>query len=241
MRIIFALLAAGLLSFVGCRGGENSQTGILALSPPQAELELLAPGQISTHFREHCVPVVSPDGQSLFFSRKERDFPDIFTCRWTDEGWSDPLPVSFNSDALDDGPAFSPDGKRLYFGSRRSRKPGGVARQDTDLWYVDRQGEGWGEPVLMEALTTDQSESFPTLTDAGVLYFHSSREGGLGTDLYRADPVAGGFSAPSDCPTTSTPPARMPLLSSPVTALIFFSSVSTHPTFPPCGSCTPRH
>jgi hypothetical protein len=96
--------------------------------------------------------------------------------------------VPFTSDALDDGPTFSPVDGRLFFGSRRPTVPGAEPHVTTDLWYVSRGGDTWGEPArLGPPVNSDASEGFPCFAADGTMYFHSHR-GGDSTlaDIYRA-------------------------------------------------------
>ena len=93
----------------------------------------------------------------------------------------------------DFAPAFSPDGKRLFFTSDRpaagrARAEAADGLPDYDLWEVERRGDGWGEPKNLGApINTGAIEQHASLAADGTLYFSSSRQGGKGSlDLYRA-------------------------------------------------------
>ena len=71
----------------------------------------------------------------------------------------------------DGHPSFTPDGNRVFFHSHRPLLPGGERKEDADIWYVERQGSGWGEPVnLGPPVNTDSSEFGPTISPSGDLY-----------------------------------------------------------------------
>lgn len=86
-------------------------------------------------------------------------------------------------------PWIGPDGKSLFFSS--IRPVDGVARRDADLWRVDREGDGWGEPVHLSAVNSEANELGGSVSADGVLWFASDRAGTW--DLYTAQPTADGF------------------------------------------------
>lgn len=101
-------------------------------------------------------PTITPDGNTIYFARfaGSRDkrvlgtTTDIFvthrirqTGEWPGTGadWTPPerLPDAVNSDSIDQEPRITPDGKTLYFMSRRSGGRGGA-----DIWVTQRQPNG---------------------------------------------------------------------------------------------------
>ena len=72
-------------------------------------------------------------------------------------------------------PFITEDGSRIYFTSTMDGGYGGA-----DLWYVDKEGDSYGEPVnLGPEINTAGNEVFPSFYD-GVLYFSSDGHPGLG-------------------------------------------------------------
>lgn len=80
-------------------------------------------------------------------------------------------------------PALTPDGNRMYFVT--DMLPGGFGGKD--IWYVEKTGEKWGEPVNAgEPVNTAGDEMFPYIRDNGELYFASDGHYGFGgLDLYK--------------------------------------------------------
>ena len=123
-----------------------------ARSPRQIEVigtaELFAPGVVSTE-RSEVRLTISPDGRTaLWFSRDRPGGPggyDIWISRHTAAGWGQPAPVPFNSPQRDFDPAFSADGRYVYFCSDR---PGGMGGDD--LYRVAVTTQGFGEPEHLE-------------------------------------------------------------------------------------------
>lgn len=138
-------------------------------------------------------PTLSPDGRELFFFRADRQFDNyrLLYSRCGQGQWSAPAEPPFvaSPGVLEADPAFSPDGRRLYYVSARDRP------EDLDIWMVERDPEGkWGEPQrLPEPVNSPQTELLPRELADGRLLFGSNRPGGPGgRDLYVATQQAGG-------------------------------------------------
>jgi hypothetical protein len=136
---------------------------------------------------------ISPDGKTAVFTLRIADYRSVLAVATRGpKGWSTPEIAPFSGPDLDGDPAFSANGKRLYFASNRG--PDGKPK-DWDIWQVDRTGGGWGEarPVSGKVNSKD-SETGPAPAASGRLYFSSSRSGS--GDIYVADPGSGGFGEP---------------------------------------------
>src|SRR5262245_64418504 len=97
-------------------------------------------------------PTITPDGNTIYFARFAGSgdkrvlgtTTDIFvthrigqTSEWPGTGadWTPPerLPDTVNSDSIDQEPRIMPDGKTLYFMSRRTGGRGGA-----DIWTTQK-------------------------------------------------------------------------------------------------------
>lgn len=136
-------------------------------------------------------PAFTPDGKTLVFARgnsgKKKGPQDVhlYMSRLVDGTWSDPkyLPVN-DSLAWDGSPAFSLDGKTLYFASNR---PGGLGGIDLYRTNMDASGR-FSKPVNMgQDINTSGDEMFPYVAPDGRLFFASDGHPGLGKlDLFAA-------------------------------------------------------
>lgn len=143
--------------------------------------------------RNEGTPTFSPDGKIMIFARgnsgKRKDISpdvDLYISRFvTNEGWSEPKLVSASdSSAWDGSPAFSRDGKTVYFSSNRAGGSGGL-----DIYRVNMDASGrFGNPTNMgKAINTAGDEMFPFVSADGKLYFASDGHPGLGKlDLFVA-------------------------------------------------------
>ena len=157
---------------------------------------LFAPGVISADdYETHAA--FSPGGDTLYFLKCATDLSRsaIYVSMFSNNKWSGPSIVSFSGKYIDIDPFVTADGNTIFFSSNRPVHEGDTARADMDIWKTDRMGTGWGKPVhLGEAINSPADEYYPTLTDAGVLYFGSARSGGAGnSDIYRSVPANGNF------------------------------------------------
>ena len=129
-------------------------------------------------------PSISADGLTLFFcSPDEHDHLDLWvtTRVTTDEPWSTPVNLTFNSPLCDSGPSISADGLSLYFNSRRAS----VSASDKHDLYVTTRAtkeDEWVTPVNLGTTVNDSaSDGPPSISADGLLLFFSSdRPGGYG-------------------------------------------------------------
>jgi len=99
--------------------------------------------------------------------------------------WTAPEVVPFSGNYSDADPCFSPDGKRLFFVSRRPLDGTGEPK-DWDIWYVDRTGDGWSEPENVGTpVNTDKDEFHPSVTNNGTLYYMGF-DADEKSDIYRS-------------------------------------------------------
>jgi Tol biopolymer transport system component len=114
-------------------------------------------------------------------------------ARKSGEVWGLAAPAPFNTPGRDFDPAFSSDGRFIYFCSDR---PGGSGGDD--IWRVTVSREGFGQPEnLGPAVNSAGDEFAPMLSrDGERLLFSSDRAGGSGGhDLYVARKQRRGFGA----------------------------------------------
>jgi hypothetical protein len=156
-------------------------------SSPPIELELFGAGFISTAINERDF-AISPDGMEIYYtiSTPKSTFQTIVFSKKIKGEWSKPRVPSFAGRYSDLEPAFSADGKTLYFASNRPLS--GDQIKDFDIWKVTRQGDNWSEPTnLGNVINTTTDEFYPSVAKNGNLYFTATYKGGPGReDIYQS-------------------------------------------------------
>lgn len=117
----------------------------LGQNPPGMTPEIFAPGIVSTKEHKEFSGTFAPDGMEYYFFRFA-DGAGMMTCKLTERGWTMPRPAVFNTEYIDNEPHITPDGKRMYFNSNRPYPGSTGNRRPTQIWYMDRMGDHWGEP-----------------------------------------------------------------------------------------------
>lgn len=158
--------------------------------------EVFAPDVASTQYGEVRL-TISRDGQTaLWFSRNRPGGAggyDIWMSRRAGDAWGTATPVPFNSPTRDFDPAFSADGRFVYFASDRAGTLGG-----DDLWRVAVTADGFGTVEhLPVGVNSASNEWAPMVSPNGArLLFSSNRPGGSGRmDLYVAGRDGDAFAA----------------------------------------------
>ena len=133
---------------------------------------------------------------------KERMNADLFSSSLNGRLWSRPAPLAaLNTEANERGPAFSQDGRYLYFSSDRKGGQGGY-----DLYVTRWDGTGWSEATaLSTTINSPANEGGPALQrDDAQIYFSSNREGGA-ADIFVAQRIAEVVEAPEEEPVEAEP------------------------------------
>lgn len=138
----------------------------------------------------------SPDGRIMIFGKgntgKKRgaDDVDLYISRFRNGSWSEPTPININQPkSWESTPAFSPDGRTLYFSSNR---PGGYGGLDIYSAQMDSRGRFGRVRNLGPEINTAGNELFPYMAENSKLYFASDGHGGYGMlDLFVVNRVNG--------------------------------------------------
>lgn len=187
-------------AFPGLTGKYLDQT------PPGEDPVIFSPGIVSAqeHF-EHSMLAFSPDHSDVFWSTDftEFGFYDIVTMKKESKGWSAPRLAPFSEKHHAGSPVFSHDGKKLYFSSARPRH-GTEGNSDTNIWVVEKSGEAWSEPKLLDdIINSEQGESVQSISEQGTLYFRR------GMEMFRSKQKDGNFLAPEKLDIQLSPGARV--------------------------------
>lgn len=166
----------------------------LGQRPPGPKAELFALDIVASNEGQHGSVSFTPDGKEAFWSSfLSTDVgysrSGILTSKMVDGRWTPPQMASFaptwERDQSGDVPFVSPDGRHLYFLSRRPHEPGGPIRGE-HLWITEYDGNGWSEPTLAGGVDNPISFHWQFSIDKHRdLYFSANRPSGRGMgDIY---------------------------------------------------------
>jgi len=153
---------------------------------------------VSTNLNERDM-AISPDGNEMFYTiqANQNALSTIIQLKkLSNNKWSEPQVAAFSGKYSDLEPAYSPDGKKLYFVSNRPTE--GSNPKDFDIWYVEKANGIWTNPKnLGTPVNTKANEFYPSITTNGNIYFTAEYDNGIGKeDIYVSQWVGGNFSVP---------------------------------------------
>jgi len=208
--LIVAIIIILALSFIWAPKAKEIPVEPLALQGdylgqrmPRDIAKIFAPGFLSTALYERDT-AISPDGKELYYSLMIDNRGFIVVVGQDSHGfWSHPVLVPFSGRYSDLEPAFSPDGSKLFFVSNRPSTGQGVPKEDFDIWFVERQGAGWGVPQNPgPPLNSPHNEFYPSITKDGTIYFCCRKPEGIGgEDIFRSRLQGGNYSVPENVGT----------------------------------------
>ena len=151
---------------------------------------------------EHSSPAFSPDGKVVLWTVVDRHYRASMMEMLYENGiWSAPHRPTFADSTADDYyPSFSPDGKKLYFSSRRKVPTGFPEDRGIRIWQVERNESGWGNPHPIDTIVSNGEEYAHSVTRHGTFYFSSSQGGSTNWCLTKAQLTNNGYSKPELLP-----------------------------------------
>jgi hypothetical protein len=167
---------------------QDRQFDYFGLSSPGNKVDLFAPGIVSLKNLKTNSLAISPMGDEVFFSRGD-DWPKnrIMHIRKIRNRWTAPKVAEFSTDCYATEPAFSPDGKYLYFSSSKGMKE----IKNYSIWRVRKTGSGWSESRrVIDADDPTIWEFHPTVTSDSVYFckWNSNQNtGGIYKSTYSGD------------------------------------------------------
>jgi hypothetical protein len=209
MRTLFVIVAGAACGATAPRTPPSPAAAARPRFAITSAAELVAPHVVSSEYSEVRL-AASPDGHTLLWGSTDRKGGpggwNIWMSRRTAvaggarsadrEPWSAPEPAPFDSDANDFDPAFSPDGRFVYFFSNR---PGGFGGDD--LYRVAVIGDGFGPAQhLGLEVNTAGDEWAPTPSPDGTQLMFASNRPGAKHDLYVAQVRGDGFAQAEPLP-----------------------------------------
>jgi Periplasmic component of the Tol biopolymer transport system len=139
------------------------------LKTPGNSIELFAPQTVSLENVNEKSLAISPFGDEVFFSGGE-EWPKtkIIHIKKKNNIWGKPHVFEFCADCFATEPAFSPDGKYLFFSSAKGEKN----LKNYSIWRMERVGESWGKAKkIIDIPEGNVWEFHPSVAKNGSVYF----------------------------------------------------------------------
>jgi hypothetical protein len=142
---------------------------------------------------------LSPKQDELFITVEgsKNVISSIIRLTKNKQGWNIEM-APFSGKYGDLEPAFSSDGKTLYFVSNRPLNDTDTQTKDFDIWKTEKTNGVWSEPKNLGApVNTDANEFYPSVTDNGRLYFTAAYKNSKGKeDIWMSKLDTGKYSIP---------------------------------------------
>jgi arginase len=189
-----------ILLFYGCQPASEQARVPVVIENPPPQVTLFAQDLFSTH-RNELNASFSPDGNVFLYTIANNSYSDtfytIFVSHFEDGAWSSPRIAPFSGRYSDADPFFAPDGKRVYFISKRPCQEKAAPKSDFDIWFVDvsSTGELGTLPHPLTEINSDTDELYPSVAMNGNLYY-STENDTTGYDILVSRPTPTGFSQP---------------------------------------------
>jgi Tol biopolymer transport system component len=192
MKII--ILNALVILITVAAFGQKKTFDYFGLTPPGDKIEIFAPGIVSSGSSNDFSMAISPIGDEVFFSRGVWPESKIMHVKKIGIQWTEPQIASFSADCYTAEPAFSPDGKYLYFSSSKGKDD----IKEYSIWRVERTGSNWvNAKKVIDIKSPGIWEFHPSITNSGTVYFcywDSKENKG---SIYKSDYQNGIYSEPS--------------------------------------------
>ncbi|MEO0896764.1 MAG: hypothetical protein AAFY71_10225 [Bacteroidota bacterium] len=179
---IIPIIPIILFMAISCSQVEHESDSPPSLSSPYFGLrptqmpQMLVPDFISSSLTEYN-GTFNPEGSMFFFTREAANKGFIaYTYMQADSSWSKPAIAPFSGRYSEYDPLFSPDGSRLYFSSERPLTEGGKQGKSR-IWYVERTGKSWSEPIHLPL--SDKGDYYSSLTEEGTIYYNIWNTGNI--------------------------------------------------------------
>src|SRR5882724_2641584 len=201
VTIVFTYLC---LLYITIARAQTSGATEFDFSAVPESVKIFGEGIVSTGLYERDM-AISPDGKEMFYTivSPQNTFSAIIYLQKDEKNnWSKPEVASFSGEYSDMEPAFTPDGKKLFFVSNRPVT--GDSVNDFDIWYVEKMNGKWGHPInIGKPVNTHANEFYPSVATNGNLYFTAAYDKGKGKeDIYVAKWENGKYADPVSLDTS---------------------------------------
>ncbi|MFK8164876.1 MAG: hypothetical protein AB8H12_20690 [Lewinella sp.] len=170
------LLLCLLIPFSACSQKVSDELRYLGQEPPSSQPEIFAPDIISKTDQYEFGSVFNREATAFFYGVDTGDKSEIRYSELVGNKWSAPKTILSHNEYGFNDPFLSLDENRLYFISQKALAGKG-SKQDYDIWYVERTGSHWSDPINAGSnINSVENEYYISFTKEGTMYFSSNKE-----------------------------------------------------------------
>jgi len=162
--------------------------------PPGIIPEIFASDFLVKEKQAHSNIVFSKEGREAYWCHNGIWFSKVMDGKWTT-----PEMVPFSrKEYSDDAPFLSPDGKHLFFASKRSVTNSDKSRKE-NIWMVDIKKNGWSDPKVLPPNVNKMFQHWQVSVDIkGNLYFkhRPNNDPNQDSDIYYSQFINGEYQKP---------------------------------------------
>jgi hypothetical protein len=200
MKRIFVFLFIIIGLKLSAQEGSSKLSGpYFGQTPPGKTPELFAPGIVSTEKAWEAAISFSPDGKEFFFTRREDiqgNENRIMYSVLKDGEWTNPGLAPFAKDITEYETFISPDGKKVFYNSDRTKPNGSSAVGE--IWYSEKTPTGWSEGKYLTETINKGWIMFVTAAMNNNLYFTAGFNRKFG--IYKSEFKNGEYQEPEFLP-----------------------------------------
>lgn len=177
MKTICIIIYLSFIIQVQSFAQNNRSEKYLGETPPDTQPKEFGTNHISNDSTYVFGTVFSAEADELYYAvRLDEDWnAELWHTEYKNGKWTEPMRVALDDKYSYNDPFLSFDENQLYYMSdynKGSDKPA----DKSDLWYSEKIGESWSEPINLGApINTDKNEFYISLTKNKTLYFSSNR------------------------------------------------------------------
>jgi len=160
--------------------------------------KVFAPNFISTEASEFG-SVFNTDATEFYYGVDVHGKNEIRYSQRIDNQWSTPETILIHERYGYNDPFLSPDEQRLYFISNSPLDGQGAPKEDIDIWYIEKTGNGWSEPINAGPnINSEVNEYYISFTNDDTMYYSSNKKNPLtkepsSFDIFTSKYVEGAF------------------------------------------------
>lgn len=196
--ILFVFSLASLFSSLCAQTYDDAPADFFFADDVSSKPAMMSGGFISTGMDERGATMNPGNDEFYYTVRHGSDLSVILVSRFRDGFWEFPEVTSFSGEYRDASPFVSPDGRYLYFSSRRPVKDDDSFK-NWNLWRCRRSSDGgWEEPELLSFCSEERNELSVSVDRDGVVYFYADYESETVSlsreafDIYCSEPLPDG-------------------------------------------------